>query len=290
MRTINARILRSTPDILGEGPVWQAGAFWWIDIEARLLQRLEEDGTHTSWNTGERVGCAIPCDDGTWLLGLESTLSRLDPQDGTITPVAPLHHKAGGYRFNDGKCDPRGRLLIGTMSMAAPVMTAAFYRYDGGSTLTELFNEVGTSNGLAWSSEGTTLYYIDSKTGRIDVCDYDLSTGTPSNRRPLVTAALKGRPDGMCIDAEGNLWSGHWGGWAVRCYSGQSGECLAEIPIPCANVTSCCFGGPKLDQLYITTASKGLTDEDRPTQPGAGQVFIAEPGVIGAPVHVFRTS
>lgn len=290
MRTLTAHVLRSTPDLLGEGPVWHDQAFWWIDIENRLLQRLTSDGTHTAWNTGERVGCAIPCDDASWLLGLENSLSRLDPATGSITPLVHLTHSPGDYRFNDGKCDPAGRLLIGTMSMAAPVMTAAFYRYDGGSSLTELFGQVGTSNGLAWSADGRTMYYIDSRTGRIDAFDYDPSTSTPSNRRPLVHAAPQGRPDGMCIDAEGNLWSGHWGGWAVRCYSGKTGDCLAEIPIPCANVTSCCFGGPRLDQLYITTASKGLTEADQAAQPGAGKLFIAEPGVTGAPVPLFQNT
>lgn len=284
MRTLSASVLRAEPDVLGEGPVWHDGAFWWIDIESRKLQRLTADGAYAAWDTGERVGCAIPCADGRWLLGLENSLSRLDPATGAITPLVALGKTPGDYRFNDGKCDPRGRLLIGTMSLAAPVMTAAFYRYEGGATLAELFTGIGTSNGLAWSADGRTMYYIDSKTGRIDQCDYDPTTGTPSNRRPLVESAPQGRPDGMCIDQDGNLWAGHWGGWAVRCYHGRSGECLAEIPIPCANVTSCCFGGPDLDTLYITTASKGLSEADRGAQPGAGRVFTARPGVRGQPV------
>ncbi|MDX6766443.1 MAG: SMP-30/gluconolactonase/LRE family protein [Candidatus Methylacidiphilales bacterium] len=288
MKSLTAQVLRATPDVLGEGPVWHDGAFWWIDIESRKLQRLHPDGDYRSWDTGERVGCAIPAADGSWILGLENSLSQLHPATGTISVLAPLNKPPGDHRFNDGKCDPRGRLLVGTMSLAAPPMTSSFYRYVGGQALTELFSGIGTSNGLAWSADGASLYYIDSKTGRIDVCDYDLETGTPSNRRPLVQAAPTGRPDGMCIDAAGNLWSGHWGGWAVRCYHGRTGECLAEIPIPCANVTSCCFGGPDLAHLYITTASKGLTPEEHQAQPGAGRVFIAEPGVTGQPVPLFQ--
>jgi sugar lactone lactonase YvrE len=288
MRTLSADCLRSTPNILGEGPVWHDGAFWWIDIEARLLQRLDEDGSYKTWDTGERIGCANPAEDGSWLLGQETQIGRLELDSGKIEAVAHLDKEPGQYRFNDGKCDPRGRLLLGTMSMAAPVMTAAFYRYEGHGHLTELFSGVGTSNGLDWSADGKTLFYIDSKTGRIDRFDYDMETGTPSNRRPLVEAAPRGRPDGLCLDADGNVWAGHWGGWAIRCYSGKTGECLAEIPIPCANVTSCCFGGPKLDRLYITTASKGLSEQEQAEQPGAGKLFVAEPGVIGRAPHVYR--
>lgn len=290
MRTLPARIIRDSSNLLGEGPVWHDGAIWWVDIEAHLLQRLDEDGNYQTWTAGKRIGCAIPCDDGTWLLGMENSLDRLDPVSGEHGPVVRLGHPPGAYRFNDGKCDPWGRLFLGTMTLSAPVMTAAFYRYDGGSSLKELFGQVGTSNGLAWSPDGSLFYYIDSKTGRIDVFDFDAATGTPTNRRPLVAMAPKGRPDGMCIDSEGNLWAGHWDGWAVRCYSGIDGTCLAEIPLPCARVTSCCFGGPDLDRLYITTASHGLPREERYSQPDAGKLFIAEPGVTGAPVPLCRTT
>lgn len=287
MRIIEARPLHTTPDILGESPCWHDGAFWWVDIEARLFQRLDRSGTYQRWNLPERAGCAVPATDGSWVLGLESGLGRLHLHDGRVEFLTRLGHAPGQYRFNDGKADARGRLLIGTMSLAAPVPTAAFYRFDA-SGLTLLFDQVGTSNGLDWSSDGDTLYYIDSKTGRIDAFDYDPATGTPSHRRVLVASAPQGRPDGLCIDTAGNLWAGHWGGGAVRCYSGSTGECLAEIPIPCANVTSCCFGGPHMDELFITTAAKGLTHEDHVQQPGAGKVFVARPGVTGPASHAVR--
>jgi sugar lactone lactonase YvrE len=286
MRIVSAEPLHNTPDLLGEGPVWHQGAFWWLDIEAKLFQRLDPSGTHQQWNLPERAGTAIPAADGTWILGLETRLARLHPDNGRIDTLAPLGKPPGAYRFNDGKADPRGRVLIGTMSLSAPVPTAAFYRYDGGSTLTQLFDGVGTSNGLDWSADGRTLYYIDSKTGRIDAFDYDCATGTPANRRIIVAAAPQGRPDGLCLDADGNIWAGHWGGWAVRCYSGSTGDLLAEIPIPCANATSCCFGGTNLDQLFITTASKGLTPQELEIQHGAGKVFVARPGVQGRPPHM----
>lgn len=287
MRQIEAHALHTTPDLVGESPCWHQGAFWWVDIEARIFQRLDRSGTYQRWNLPERVGCAVPAADGSWVLGLESGLARLHLHDGRIEWLARLEHPPGQYRFNDGKADPRGRLLIGTMSLVAPVPTAAFYRFCGGR-LEMLFDAVGTSNGLAWSADGRILYYIDSKTGRIDQMDYDVESGQPSHRRPLVGAAPRGRPDGMCVDDSGNLWAGHWGGWAVRCYGGRTGECLAEIPLPCANVTSCCFGGPGMDELFITTASKNLTPDERAEQPGAGKVYVARPGVAGPPPHLVR--
>lgn len=287
MRTIEARPLHTTPDILGESPCWHQGAFWWVDIEAKLFQRLDSDGTYQRWNLPERVGCAVPAEDGTWILGLESGLGRLHLHDGRVEFLVRLQFPPGQYRFNDGKADPRGRLVIGTMSLAAPVPTAVLYRFENGK-LIQLLDQVGTSNGLAWSEDGRILYYIDSKTGRIDYFDYCLETGELNNRRVLVQGAPRGRPDGMCMDAEGNLWAGHWGGWAVRCYCGRTGRCLAEIPVPCANVTSCCFGGVGMDELFITTASKNLQGEDFKEQPGAGKVFVAHPGVKGGPVYSTR--
>lgn len=284
MREIKAEVLSAERNLVGEGPVWREGAFWWVDIPSRVMKRLDESGVVKVWALPEQVGCAVPAAGGRWLLAMETGIFWFRPEEGLGERVVALEKEPGLYRFNDGKADPCGRLFVGTMSLSAPPMTAAFYRLDPPGRLTELLSGVGTSNGLAWSADGRTLYYIDSKTGRIDRMDFDPEAGGISNRRPLVEKAPRGRPDGMCLDGEGNLWAGHWDGWAVRCYHGETGACLAEVPLPCANVTSCCFAGPKLDRLLITTAARGLDEVGLAEQPGAGQIFVCEPGVPGAAV------
>ncbi|MFQ3670740.1 MAG: SMP-30/gluconolactonase/LRE family protein [Verrucomicrobiia bacterium] len=283
MRKIPVEVLSPERNVVGESPVWRDGAFWWVDIESKLFKRLDGSGELCVWALPERIGCAVPVEGGDWFLCLETGIVRFHPEAGIRGTVVHLDQEPGEYRFNDGKADRRGRLFVGTMSLSAPPMTASFFRLDPPGKLVELLSGIGTSNGLAWSADDRTLYYIDSKTGRIDRLDFDLETGAVSNRRPLVERAPQGRPDGMCIDVEGNLWAGHWDGWAVRCYHGETGECLVEVPLPCARVTSCCFAGERLDQLLITTAAKGLEAAEMERQPGAGQVFLCQPGVCGVP-------
>lgn len=287
-RILQADRLNSERNLVGESPVWRNDAYWWVDIVSKLFKRLDQSGQLSQWELPEQIGCAAPVADGDWFLAMETRIERFHPDFGLKGSVVHLEKPVGQYRFNDGKADPHGRFFVGTMSMDAPPMTAAFYRLDPPGCLVELLTGIGTSNGLAWSADSRTLYYIDSKTGRIDQLDFDPENAAVSNRRPLIEKAPRGRPDGMCLDAEGNLWAGHWDGWAVRCYHGRTGECLAEIPLPCANVTSCCFAGPKLDRLLITTAARGLDEAALAEQPGAGQTFIAEPGVPGLPFPEIR--
>jgi sugar lactone lactonase YvrE len=164
---------------------------------------------------------------------------------------------------------------------------SSLYRIDADLSVTTLFAGVGISNGLGWSPDATSMYYIDSPTRRIDVIDYDLATGAVEHRRPLIeVGADEGLPDGMTVDADGCLWVAFWGGSCVRRYD-PGGHLMRDVELPVSLVTSCTFGGKDLDQLFITTASMGLNDSERVAQPLAGAVFRIDPGTRGTPASYF---
>jgi sugar lactone lactonase YvrE len=192
-------------------------------------------------------------------------------------------------RFNDGKCDPAGRYWAGTMSLTDQPSKGALYQLEADHTVKRLIPDVSISNGLAWTSDGGTMYFADTPTRQIAAFDYDLVTGDVNNRRTVVHIPEdQGFPDGMTIDSEGMIWVAHWDGWQVSRWNPNTGEQLCAIPVPASQVTSCTFGGPDLDQLFITTARVGLDEEELSKQPLAGGVFRAMPGVKGVPANRYR--
>jgi sugar lactone lactonase YvrE len=168
------------------------------------------------------------------------------------------------------------------MAWDARPEAGALYRLDPDLNLTRLIDETTISNGLGWSPDGGTMYYVDTPTRRIDAFDYDLASGAISNRRPFVEIDGEGRGDGLCVDVEGAVWVALWPGWSVRRYL-PDGTLDAIIPLPVAEVSSCVFGGPSLDTLYITSARSTLSDEERAAQPHAGSLFRASVGTRGVP-------
>jgi sugar lactone lactonase YvrE len=192
-----------------------------------------------------------------------------------------------GSRFNDGKCDPVGRWLIGTMSHEH-LKTSSLYSLHKDHSLHRLRGEISISNGLAWSADGQTIYYIDTMALCVFAYDYSLATGSISKERILLRFSEKdGWPDGMTIDREGRLWIGFWDGWTVRCYQPETGICETIVEVPCSRPTSCCFGGPDLNRLFITTARHGLSEDELIRQPLAGSLFVCDPKTTGFPSSVF---
>jgi sugar lactone lactonase YvrE len=188
-------------------------------------------------------------------------------------------------RMNDAKCDPSGRMFTGTMTVTD--RRSALYRVDADWSITTIFTGVGISNGLGWSPDATRMYYIDTPTMRVDVIDYDLATGTVEYRRPLIEIVKGvGFPDGMTVDVDGCLWVAFWDGWCVRRYDPE-GDLMQTVELPVSRVTSCTFGGENFDQLFITSASTGLSDAERVAQPLAGSVFRADVGTRGWPANYF---
>lgn len=261
---------------LGEGPLWFDERWWWTDIDGGTIHSCSNSGADVMVDSfGRKVAAFAPAGDGRLLVAFERTLVRWDRASGGIETVATLENEPPENRFNDGQRDSAGRFLIGTLNQAGLRGTAALYGLNPDGGLTRLLSGLHLSNGMAWSRDGKTLFHVDSLAREIAAYTYESAGARLSNRRVVVQVPEEwGLPDGMDIDCEGNLWVAHWGGWAVRCWSPQSGTCLREIRVPCSQPTSCRFGGPLGDSLLITSARTGLSEDELAQQPLAGSVFV----------------
>lgn len=287
MTRIQSECVFSGGAVLAEGPVWdeRSQRLYWIDIERGRICRFDPASkSNQEWILGTRVGFAVLTEQGDLLAGTESGLIRFSCETGASSPYANPEPGLPMNRFNDGKCDLQGRLWAGTMSVEEEEGAGSLYRVTAPESVVQQVDAVTISNGLAWTADASTVYYIDSPTRRVDAFDFSADSGEISNRRTAV--ALEegiGYPDGMTIDADDMIWVALWEGWGVGRFDLTTGEMVAKVEVPVACVTSCCFGGPNLDELYITTSSRDLTEEDRPKQPDAGGLFVARPGVKGTP-------
>lgn len=270
---------------LGEGVCWDAErqCLYWVDILEKELHIYDPvTGTDRCIQIGQYIGATVPTADGNLLLALQNGLYRFDLETEAITLVCNPEADQPNNRFNDGKCDPAGRFWAGTMQLEGQGKTGALYRMDADLSLNKQFGGVGISNGLAWSPNRTTMYYIDTPTCEVAAFDYDLATGAIANRRALITFSHDlGHPDGMTIDEEGMLWVCFFGGGRIARCNPANGEELDEIIFPVSNITNCVFGGPDLDTLFASTARLALTETQLAEQPLAGHIFRVKPGVRG---------
>jgi sugar lactone lactonase YvrE len=276
---------------LGEGPSWDAETrtLIWVDIMAGQVHRFDPAaGTDRSFHVHAAVGAAIPrAGDEGLVLALQGGFARYDERTGRTEMIAEVEAELPWNRMNDAKCDPVGRLWGGTLSLASTPGAGALYRLDPDGTLGRYLDAVTISNGLGWSPDGSTMYYADTATSRIDAFDYDLDTGTPSRRRPFVEVPSEaGFPDGLCVDEEGSVWVAFWEGRSVRCYA-TDGALQTVVELPVSHVTSCCFGGDELEDLFITTAAWPSYEDVRGDEPLAGGIFRHRPGVRGQPTVPF---
>lgn len=280
--------------LLGEGPLWdhRHGALAWVDIEGRRVHVTSADGSGTrSYETPDKVGAVALHEGGGLLLAVGAGFATLDLVSEQVEWVVEVVPGADPevVRMNDGGVDPQGRFWCGTKVHDETPGGAAVYRLDGPGQATEVLGGATIANGLVWSLDGTTVHWIDTPTRRIDRFVYDAATGTLSERATFVdTSGLPGWPDGMTIDAEGDLWVAFWGGWCVRRFSGADGALLEELPVPAEQSSACAFGGPELDRLFVTSARTGLTEAQLAEQPHAGSVFVCEPGARGVPERAAR--
>ncbi len=285
---LTADLVLDARALLGEGALWEArrGRLLWVDILGKSLHLFDPDaGVDRALDVGQFIGTVVPRRSGGLVVALYDGLAALDPETGQLTFLADPEADRPDNRFNDGKCDPAGRFWAGTMSMKREAGAAGLYVLETDGTVRRALTGVTTSNGLAWSADARTLYYIDTRLKRVDAFDYDLAAGSIANRRPVIRIPeADGRPDGMTIDAEDMLWVAHWEGGRVTRWDPASGALLQTIRVPVARVTSCAFGGPALDTLYITTARPDSPD---PAQPHAGGLFAARPGVRGVPAFAY---
>ena len=271
---------------LGEGPVWdeEQQRLLWVDILPGLVHRFDPaTGSDDTFGVGKPVGSASLRRDGGLVLAVEDGFALLDPAWQRLDQVAVIEHPGPPARFNEGKCDPAGRFLAGTMAYDETAGAGSLYRLDPDLAVTKLLDGVTISNGLAWSADGTTMYYIDSPTQGVDAFDYDIESGRLANRRRVVDIpAAAGLPDGMTIDADGCLWMALYGGSAVHRYA-PDGHLDTTVSFPATNITCPVFGGREFDQLYVTSARDGLDERQLAAQPHAGAVFAVAVGARGLP-------
>jgi sugar lactone lactonase YvrE len=275
--------------LLGEGPRWDAAAqrLLWVDIEGRALHRFDPArGEDRAIRLGALVGAAAPMESGGVLVALADRLAVVDLDDESVRTLVELPH-GPELRLNDGACDPAGRFWVGSMAVDHAPGRGALYRYSRDGGLDRVLEEVTLSNGLGWSPDGATMYYVDSTTYRVDRFDFDVATGEISGRRPLIVIERgAGIPDGLAVDDDGGIWVALWGRGTIRRYS-PDGELERMLDVPADNVTACCFGGEDGRSLYVTTASVDVPQERRSLQPLAGSVFVAAAGSSGPPARPF---
>lgn len=278
--------------LLGEGPLWleERKQLIWVDIEGmRVHLYCPVTASSRAIDVGQRIGAIVPATDGRLLCALQNGFYYLDMDNESLEPIVDPEADLPNNRFNDGKCDPAGRFWAGTMPIEGNDLVGALYRMDGDGTVHRMLTGVGCSNGIAWSHDHMTMYYIDTVTRRIDRFDYDAETGRIANRQTAIAIPESyGYPDGMTIDIEGMLWVAQWGGYCVSRWNPVTGECIEKIELPVSQVTSCCFGGERLDELYITSARIGLSEEQLLREPLAGSVFKYVPGVRGLPANLYE--
>jgi len=272
----------------GEGPIWWRDALYYVDIEGHKVHRFDPaDGSEESWNVGQRVGTVVPRASGGLVIAGDHGFLFLDEKTGALTPIADPEAEKPDNRFNDGKCSPDGRFFAGTISLAKKTGDARLYRLDPDLTVHEAFGPVTNSNGIAWSADGKTVYYIDTPRKEVLAFDYeyDYEDGELSNPRSVIsTGHIDASPDGMTIDSDGNLWIAFCHGGCVSCFNPETGDEIHRIALPCLETTACAFGGPDLSDLFVTTGVHKTAEEEH-----AGRLFVIRGlNVKGVPANAFR--
>lgn len=364
-----AQLLFRAAASTGEGAIWHPGrrSLLWVDIEGKTLHeyvpitfgKVPRDtgevlsGTRSAgsdtlrtvmtvpsatrrWTFDRMVSTVVPETDSTVIVAVQNRVERIDLNSDTREMLAVIDDRNGSVRTNDGKCDPAGRLWLGTMAFAGTPGAGTLYCLDptgipagtrdisdpAEQNTSELTREpasgattqnpsepagpsgilrtsaslipsvkldgVTISNGIAWSADRRTMYYVDTPTRRVSRYRYDDSTGAIAYEGIAVQIPEEmGFPDGMTIDERGNLWIALWGGYGVGCWNPHSGELLHRIFVPCPNAASCAFGGENLDTLYITTAGGAPDSRLRQDYPLSGSLFVCKPGVYGVKACFF---
>ena len=280
---------------LAEGPCWWAEkqVLLWVDIEASRIGLFDPQTARNNFlHLPAHVGAVVPTSAGDLLLATATGFLRLDPSTEAVTLLSDPEADRPGNRFNDGKCDPWGRFWAGTMAYDFEPMAGALWRLDGDGRITRQRRQLTISNGLAWSQDRGTLYFIDSPT--LKVMAFPLTSSGEIAAEPSICVQIPedwdAVPDGMCIDAEGMLWIALFGGGCVTRWDPVSGQRLERLALPCRQVTSCCFGGPHLDQLFMTTARREMDAAAIKAEPLAGGLFQADVGVKGLPADCFQVA
>ena len=283
---MNARpILNIENTLLGEGPVWdyRTQELWWVDIDNGLLHCYNPvQNNNRSYSLGQKIGAAIPCEQGGFIVALENGIAFYDSDTERLEVITDPENHLPVNRFNDAKCDPAGRLWAGTMMMEKPRKAiGSLYCLDTTLKLSKKLDGISISNGLAWNKANDRMYYIDTMQQKVQSFLFDLENGNIEKESDvLVFEDIY--PDGMCIDENDNLWIAFYGSGLVRCYDPRTGKKLEQIDVLAKQTTSCAFGGKDLDTLYITSSNRVEKSE------WGGALFAVKPGVRGRKANFFK--
>jgi sugar lactone lactonase YvrE len=272
---------------LGEGPVWSAAeeAVWFVDIKGRAIHRYHEpSGKTRSFPAPSEPGFIAPTREGDFIAGLKTGLHRFDPKTGGFRMMQVVEPDARNNRLNDGYVDADGYLWFGSMDDDEKDPTGALYQLTDRGLVRRDDNYIIT-NGPTVSADGRTLYHVDTLGKTVFAFD-KARDGTLSNK--LVFARMgegDGYPDGPIVDSTGCVWQSLFSGRGINRY-GSDGRKLSKLAMPVSNITKAAFGGKDLRSLYITTAWKGLSAEERANQPLAGGLFRVRVDVAGLPQNI----
>lgn len=290
---LSAERVLSVGALLGEGPVWDArdSTLVFVDIDGALVHRYDpSSGRDETFSTAEPVGAVGLRADGGLVLALATGFALSDRAGDGLERVAGFAPPSASVRFNDGEVDPWGRFLAGTMDRAQREPAGSLYRLDPTGAVETLVGGVTISNGLAFSEDRRTLYYVDTPTGQVDAFDVDPDSGEISGRRRAFPVAPEhGMPDGIALDTDGCCWVAcYWGSRVCRFTPDGTLDSIVRLPVSC--VTSVAFGGPGLRELYVTTAKVDLDERARAAEPDAGDLFVVSTGAAGFEPSRFGTA
>lgn len=287
----DVRCVSQVQSLLGEGPMWSPrdNALYWVDILTPSVHRYDAaTGADTETPLGTLVSLVVPKASGGLLVATPGGLMGLDLATRRLT--AFCHPEAGreNVRYNDGKCDRRGRLWVGSMDMGAAANRGHLFCVEADGRWRQVDTGFTVPNGIGWSPDNKTMYVTDTYRQTIYGYDFDLAAGTAGNRRPLITIpASDGKPDGMTVDDQGCLWIALWDAWQIARFS-PDGQLMQRVRLPVPRPTSCCFGGDSLDTLYVTSASLRLSETQLASAPLSGSLFaLALPDARGLPETIF---
>ncbi|HEV7330494.1 MAG TPA: SMP-30/gluconolactonase/LRE family protein [Flavisolibacter sp.] len=277
---------------LGEGAIWhpKENRLYWVDIEGKALHIYDPSTNEDRrFPLSSRVGTVVPVKGGGALVALQNGIHKIDLKTRKLEIIANPLPDTLNLRFNDGKCDPSGRFWVGTLALDGRRKGAVLYRIDKDRSVHQMLDSVSISNGIVWTADKKTMYYNDTPTGTVQAFDYDDKSGNISNRRIAVCIPKgMGAPDGMTIDADGNLWVALWGAGLVGKFNPSTGELLQKVMVPAPNVSSCAFGGKNLETLYITTARVWVNEKGLKEFPQSGSLFSVKPGVKGVAAVFYK--
>lgn len=275
---------------LGECPVWDAERqqLFFVDVYNHRVHQFDPTtGRDRYFDTGDIVSAIVLAGEDRLLIALSDRIALLHLQSGEVEVLKQIQFPYSNTRFNDGKCDSQGRFWIGSISEAAE--QAELYRYDPDGSLQVMATGLTISNGLGWSPDESTFYLTDSAKHIIYAYDYEAETGNIRDRRVFIDLTQEGvEPDGLAIDTQGNLWSALWNGWCIACFNPAGAE-LLRVKLPVQRPTSVAFGGPNLTELYITSASIGLSQQDIQREIEAGDLFHLSTQSTGRFIYSFTS-